>query len=156
MPADANHQEVRRTAPMSHAEGSEGFIAIFLLVMVLIGAATGAAIGAVLAGTLHLRWLALLSALSTIIVLGVVRGGFGKSFPKLFLAPRGSAVPSAVWISGLYSAVVGGLAGHDCGQLVGVPSAPMIGFFSGTIAAASMATLMIVYFKQHPEQGAEF
>src|SRR4051794_17247444 len=108
---------------MSNVEDSQGFIAIFLLVMVLFGAATGAAIGAVLAGTVHLRWLAILSALSAIFVLGVIRAGFGRSFPKLFLAPHGSSIPSAVWVSAFYSAVVGGLAGHDCGELVGLPSA---------------------------------
>jgi hypothetical protein len=116
---------------MPNTEGSQGFIAIFLLVMVLIGAATGAAIGAALAGSVHLRWLALLAALSAIIVTGAARSGFGKAFPKLFLASRGSSIPLVVWISGIYSAVVGGLAGHDFGQLVGVPSAPIIGFFQG-------------------------
>jgi MFS family permease len=83
---------------MPNLKGSEGFIAIFLLVMVLIGAATGAAIGAALAGSVHLRWLVLLAALSSVIVLGVVRGGFGNSFPKLFLVPRGSPIPLEVWI----------------------------------------------------------
>jgi hypothetical protein len=97
-----------------------------------------------------------LAALSAIIVLGVVRRGCGKLFPKLFLTPRGSSIPLVVWISAVYSAVVGGLAGHDCAQLVGVPSAPIIGLFSGTIAALRMVTLMILYFKQHPEEGVEF
>jgi hypothetical protein len=48
----ATDQEEQRRYP---TEGSQGFIAIFLLLMVLIGAVTGAAIGAALAGTIHLR-----------------------------------------------------------------------------------------------------
>jgi len=141
---------------MPNTRGSQGFVAIFLLVMVLIGAVTGAIIGAASAGAVHLRWSALLAVLSAIIVIGIARSSFGKSFPKLFLAPRSRSIPLAVWISAVYSALVGGLAGHDLGQLVGVASAPIIGFFSGTIAAIGMAMLMILYFKQHPERGVEF
>jgi hypothetical protein len=141
---------------MPNTEGSQGFIAIFLLIMVLIGAAAGATIGAALGGLVHLRWLAVLAALSAIIVLGIVRGGLGKFFPNLFLPPRGSSIPLVVWIGAIYSAIVDGLAGHDLGQLGGVSSAPIIGFLSGTIAAVSMATLVILYFKQHPEEGVEF
>jgi hypothetical protein len=141
---------------MASSEDSQGFVAIFLLIAALIGAATGSAIGAALAGSVSLRLLAIVAAISAIIVLGVVRSGLGKSFPTLLLARRGFSVPLVVWISALYSAVVGGLAGHDFGQFVGVPSAAITGFFSGTIATVSMATLMILYFKQHPENGVEF
>ena len=97
-----------------------------------------------------------MAAISAIIVLGIVRSGLGKSFPTMLLARRERSTLPVVWISALYSAVVGGLAGHDFGQFVGVPSAAIIGFFSGTIAAISMATLMILYFKQHPRNGVEF
>jgi uncharacterized membrane protein YfcA len=141
---------------MSNTQDSQGFVAIFLLVMVLIGAVTGTAIGAALAGTMHLRWLAVLSALLVIIFLGTIRTRLGRLFPKLSLARRGSSIPSAVWIGGFYSAIVGGLAGHDFGQLAGIYSAPLVGFFSGTIAAVSMSALMILYFRNHPGQGVEF
>lgn len=141
---------------MANTEDSQGFVAIFLLIAALIGAATGAAIGAALAGSISLRLLAIVAAISAIIALGIVRSGLGKSFPTMLMARRERSTPLAVWISALYSAVVGGLAGHDFGQFVGVPSAAIIGFFSGTIATVSMATLMILYFKQHSEKGVEF
>ena len=87
---------------MPNTRGSQGFVAIFLLVMVLIGAVTGAIIGAASAGAVHLRWSALLAVLSAIIVIGIARSSFGKSFPKLFLAPRSRSIPLAVWISAVY------------------------------------------------------
>ena len=70
---------------------------IFLLIAALIGAATGAAIGAALAGSVSLRLLAIVAAVSAIFVLGIVRSGLGKSFPTMLLARRERSTPPVVW-----------------------------------------------------------
>ena len=134
---------------MPSSGASQNSIAAFLLGIVIIGAATGTAIGLLLGGLVDLRWTAFLASFIAVSVIELVRRRFSKS-SGLDVAPRGVWVPVGIWISAFYSIVVGGLAGHDFGQLLGAPAAPMIGLFCGTIASMSMATFMLSYYLQRP------
>jgi hypothetical protein len=138
-------------------DGSQGFVAIFLLMVTLLGALTGAGVGYGLDGVLHgRRLLALLAAFSAVAVVSVLRVVLGRSSPLLFLAPPGAKIPLQVWLSVCLSTLIGALAGHDLTQLFDVPYGAIVGLFSGGLASISMATLMIVYFHEHPERGVEF
>lgn len=142
---------------MKHSDGSQGFISIFLFIVSLLGAAGGALVGYCLDqfGT-NLRLLAILTAFSAVALVIIVRHVFGKMFPSLVLAVHEAGFPIPFWISVCFSILLGGLAGHDLCEIFAAPSGVMIGLTSGVLAAVSMATLMILYFLDHPQRGLEF
>jgi hypothetical protein len=141
---------------MARTPSSKGFISIFFLIVWLAGAAGGAVLGYLLDGVIDERLLGIVAAFLVVILLGILRQALGASFPSLFLAPKRATIPVAVWVSIAFATLVGGLAGHDLSQLADISSGAMIGSLSGTIAAISMASLMILYFREHPEEGVEF
>src|SRR5690348_8801609 len=141
---------------MARTSDGAGFISIFLFIVSLAGAAGGAILGYVLESFVHERLLGIVAAFLVIILIWLLRRALGASFPWLFLAPKTDTIPVTVWVSVAFSTFVGGLAGHDLSQLARSSSGALIGFLSGTIAAISMASLMIIYFREHPEAGIKF
>ena len=141
---------------MARTSDGAGFISIFLFIVSLAGAAGGAILGYVLESVVHERLLGVVAAFLVIILIWLLRRVLGASFPWLFLAPKAAAIPFAIWVSVAFSTFVGGLAGHDLSQLAGSSSGALIGCLSGTIAAISLASLMIIYFREHPEVGIRF
>lgn len=136
---------------------SQGFIAIFLLIVAVVGAVGGAIVGYGLGafGTQE-RILAILAAFAAIVLVIAVRHGLSKPYPSLFLTVHEADFPVPFWTSVFFSTLVGGLAGHDLGEALGTPMDWEFGLFSGALAALSMAALMILYFYDNPEKGLEF
>lgn len=142
---------------MRRVRNTQGFVAIFMMIALITGAVFGAALGQALNTSIsEKRILSILAALFAVLIIGVIRRLFGKAYPSVFMAPHGKTIPPAVWLGIAFSAVVGGLAGHDIGLQFGVTSGALFGLASGTIAGVSMSMLMIVYFHEHPEEGVEY
>ena len=134
---------------MSQQINREGSVSIFLLVAIVLGATSGAIAGGILDGLVSdRRVLALLAALFAVLLVGVVRRFLGETFPALFLTPTRSPIPVSAWVIIVISALIGGLAGHDLGELARTSAGMFVGLFSGTLAALSMATLVLLYFRR--------
>ncbi len=129
----------------------------FILVIAILGALTGTLVGygvdQVLEGR---RLLALLAAFSAVIICNLFRLYLSGVSRSLQLWPPGSKVPPYLWLSICVATIIGGLAGHDISEFVGISSGAIIGFGSGVLASLSMALLMVLYLHEHPVGTAEF
>jgi len=129
----------------------------FVLVVSIFGAVVGTgAGGAVAAETQSTRLAAIVSAFLAVALITCFRLLLGKWVPALLLPRPGTKMPNFLWLSIFLSTLIGGLAGHDLCQLFDVTAGPVIGFASGTLAAVSMASLMVLYFTEHPERKLDF
>lgn len=100
-----------------------GFASTFMFIALIIGAFFGTAFGQSLDGSVsERRLLSILSALFAMMIIWLVRHFLGNAFPTVFVKPHGKSIPPAVWLGVVFSSIVGGLAGHDIGQLFGVTS----------------------------------
>jgi hypothetical protein len=134
---------------MSQQVNREGSVSIFLLVVIVLGAVSGAVAGGILDGVVaDRRLLALLAALLAVLVVGLVRRFLGETYPGLFLTPTRSPIPVNAWLVIVISALIGGFAGHDLSDLARTSAGIFVGLFSGTLAAVSMATLVLLYFRR--------
>lgn len=136
---------------------SQGLVAAFISIVALLGGIVGGIVGYLLDGTLHDgRLLSLVSAFVAIMAIILVRRLLGRLFRVLSLGRPGVGASAHLWLSICFATLIGGLAGHDLGQLFGEPWGALKGFIAGILSATSMATLMSIYFHAHHKKGVEF
>lgn len=142
---------------MARSAGSQGFVAVFLVLISVLGAIGGVITGYILDRVIHdRRLLAILAAFIAVAFATAVRVLMARRAPGVFLAKQHTGLPRALAISACITSLAGGLAAHDLSRLADISSGPIIGFVSGTLAALLMALLMIVYFHQHSAARLEF
>lgn len=136
---------------------SQGFVAVFLVLISALGAIGGVITGSIFDGAIHdRRVLAIVAAFVAVAFATAVRILMARRAPALFLARQRTGLTRALVIIACITSLASGLAAHDLSRLAEITSGPIIGFVSGTLAALIMALLMIVYFHRHPAAGVEF
>lgn len=131
--------------------------ASFILVDCVLGALIGVIVGSWLDHPVeNSRVIALISALAGVAGAIVFREFLGRFSHALSFRRLEKHVPAYLWISIGLSAIIGAFAGHDLCELFGDTSGITVGLVSGTLAAASKATLTILYFYKHPQRYLDF
>jgi hypothetical protein len=126
----ARRQDVARTA---------GLVSASVLAMVLTGAFGGALVGVVLAGILMSQvWLAIVAAFAAVVIALIVRQVVFGSHAQFFFPPA-----LGIWHV-VIASLIGGLAGHELAvDLTEPPPSPLIGAFSGLLAAVLISSFFI-------------
>ncbi|WP_414476064.1 hypothetical protein [Microvirga sp. M2] len=142
---------------MANEPGVQGLEPIVVLLVGLFGALAGWVVGYSLDGIVQgRRLLAILAAISAVVLVTILRHVLSDLVPALAPVRPAARLPWPVWLSIIFSTLIGALAAYDLCEASALTSGWVVGFTSGTLAAVSMAVLMMLYFYRHPETGIEF
>lgn len=125
------------------------YVVVAAVIGLVVGIIAGSIFGSFIGGG---RTVAILSAFVAIIVDLFVRRNLSARVPNLFLGALASKTPPSLLIVACITAIAGGLATNDIGQLMGVQSGAFLGGLSGLFASLMTAILVVFREQEHYEQ----
>jgi hypothetical protein len=120
-------------------------VSLYIMAATAAGTLVGALGGALLDGAIESRrGLAILAALLAVAADVVLPRSLAASFPRYFLGGHARHTPLPLVLVAVVTALAAGLATHDIGQMLSLPSGLFLGACAGLLSALITATMVVL------------